>query len=139
IVGPDEDRPRLLRAYGKACGGEFAFVMRPSEGRAVLVHVTKAGAKFWKAAASADSPLTPSIDVSPGDAIAMIKVEQKAVPKEGPTTLRGRWTGAVRCDDAGKPTIELVRKLAAYGTLTITSAGEAGWSWSFDRVAKWFG
>jgi len=206
FVGPIEDQPRLIRAYGRACDGEFALVMRPSEARAVLVLITKKdGAFMWRsgaepeddglvhakalvlrerrtrlrietgehagasflpyeevpshvehgelvdvafnpddqfahvqaAGAGGDAPLRPETPIEPADAVKLVKVEQKAVPKAGPITLRGRWTGYLYCDD-GKPRVELRRKLATYGTLTITSHMERGWSWSFERAAKWF-
>ena len=205
FVGPIEDQPRLIRAYGRACDGEFALVMRPSEGRAVLVLITKKdGAFLWRSGGGADdglvhaaatvlrdgrtklrvetgehagvtfhpyedlpatvahgelvdvafhpddqfahvqgagtggdAPLRPETPIEAADAVKLVKVEQKAVPKAGPITLRGRWTGYLYCDD-GVPKVELRRRLATYGTLTITSHMERGWSWSFERAAKWF-
>ena len=59
------------------------------------------------------------------------------VPKAGPTTLLGRWTSTMTCD-AGQPCVELRRKLATYGTLTVTSHPTTGWAWSFERAEKWF-
>jgi hypothetical protein len=56
IVGTIEDRPRLIRAYGRACQGEFALVMRPRERKAVLVHLTKQGGRAWR------SGEIPSVD-----------------------------------------------------------------------------
>ena len=205
FVGPIEDQPRLIRAYGRACDGEFALVMRPHEGRAVLVLITKKdGAFIWRsgeagddglvhakatvlrdgqtklrietgahagvsfrpyeavpasvahgelvdvafapddqfahlrgAGVGGDAPLRPEAPIDPADAVKLVKVEQKAVPKAGPTTLRGRWTGTLSCD-GGKPVVELRRKLATYGTLTVTSHLDAGWAWSFERSEKWF-
>jgi len=201
FVGPIEDQPRLIRAYGRACDGEFALVMRPTEGRAVLVLITKKdGAFMWRSEDAGDrepvkatvlrdgqtrlriesgrhagSVVTPSpelptsayhgeivevvlsedgqlAEVRPGvgdtlqkpdtpisaaDAVKLIKVEQKALPKAGPTTLRGRWTGVLQCDD-GAPRMELKRKLSTYGTLWVRSDPGVGWSWSFERTEKWF-
>ncbi len=58
IVGADEDTPRLVRAYGRACDGEFGLVLRPPEGRGVLVLVTKKdGAFLWRSGDSAASGL----------------------------------------------------------------------------------
>lgn len=51
ITGKLEDRPRLLRAYGKIPGGEVALVLRPTAYGGVLVHVTKDGATQWSAGA----------------------------------------------------------------------------------------
>lgn len=206
FVGPIEDQPRLIRAYGRACDGEFAMVMRPSEARAVLVLITKKdGAFVWRsdagaaedglvhatatvlrdgqtklridtgehkgaafrphedlassvahgdvvevafepddqfahvvgAGAGGDALLRPETPISAADAVALIKSEQKKVPNAGPTTLRGRWTGYLHCE-GGKPRVELKRRLATYGTLTVSSHMGAGWSWSFERTEKWF-
>jgi len=206
FVGPIEDQPRLIRAYGRACDGEFALVMRPSEGRAVLVLITKSdGAFVWRSGAETeddglvhakatvlrdgrtklrietgdhagvsflpyedlsasvghgelvevafapddqfahvrdagsggDAPLRPETPITAREAVALIKAEQKNVPKSGPTTLRGRWTGTLSCED-GQPRVELRRKLATYGTLTVSSHMGSGWSWSFERSDKWF-
>ena len=49
IVGADEDVPRVMLAYGHACGGEVAFVMRPRDNTALLIHqVKKQPAKVWR-------------------------------------------------------------------------------------------
>ena len=40
--------------------------------------------------------------------------------------------------DAGTPRVELVRKLAAYGTLRVVSDPTAGWTWTVERTEKWF-
>ncbi len=139
FVNAAEDVPRLVRAYGRACQGEFAMVLRPAEERGVLVLVRKEGATFWRSgdAAHTDAPAMPESAVSPKDAVTLIKTEQKAVPKPGPITLRGQWSGHLHCD-AGTPRVELVRKLAAYGVLTITSSPKDGWTWSVARAEKWF-
>ena len=139
FVGPIEDQPRVIRAYGRACAGEFALVMRPGETRCVLVLVTKKdGAFVWRSSGGSDAPQRPDTPITEADAVTLIKVEQQAVPKAGPTTLRGRWTGTLACDD-GQPRVELQRKLATYGTLTVASDPATGWSWSFTRAEKWFG
>ena len=206
FVNAAEDVPRLVRAYGRACQGEFALVLRPPEQRGVLVLVRKDGATFWRsgeapaadarrraqarvqrgtdgslrlvaltggergvawvpydahglvdgqevtmaytpddqfahvvdahAPAHSDAPGLPANAVASKDAVALIKTEQKATPKPGPITLKGQWSGWLHCD-AGTPRVELVRKLAAYGVLTIVSSPE-GWSWSVARTEKWF-
>jgi hypothetical protein len=206
FVNAAEDVPRLVRAYGRACQGEFALVMRPPEQRGVLVLVRKDGATFWRSGeapatdtrrrvpaevvrahdgslrlspltvgsggatwlpyepaglrvgqrvtmafdpddqfahvvtdtprAHGDAPGVPSSAVNAKDAVALIRTEQKAVPKPGPITLKGQWSGYLHCD-GGTPRVELVRKLAAYGVLTITSSPE-GWTWSVARTEKWF-
>ena len=139
FVGPIEDQPRVIRAYGRACAGEFALVMRPGEARCALVLVTKKeGAFLWRSSGGSDAPQRPDTPITEADAVKLIKVEQQAVPKAGPTTLRGRWTGTLACDE-GQPRVELQRKLATYGTLTVASDPSTGWSWSFTRAEKWFG
>jgi hypothetical protein len=137
IVGPIEDQPRLIRAYGKACGGEAALVLRPTEGRGVLVLVSKEGSWKWEPGSEGDSPLRPSEEITAKDAVKLVKDLQKSPPQAGPTTLRGRWSGVLICDN-GQPQVELKRKLAAYGTLWIRSNREQGWSWSFERGEKWY-
>jgi hypothetical protein len=206
FVNAAEDVPRLVRAYGRACQGEFALVLRPPEQRGVLVLVRKEGATFWRSGeapapdtrrrakarvqrvqdgslrlvaltggergvawvpyepqglvdgqevtmaydpddqfahvvvdrtpAHSDAPGVPASAVSAKDAVTLIKTEQKATPKPGPITIRGQWSGWLHCD-SGTPRVELVRKLAAYGVLTIISTPE-GWSWSVARTEKWF-
>ena len=137
IVGPIEDQPRLLRAYGKACGGEAAMVLRPTEGRGVLVLVSKEGSWKWEAEGESDSPTRPTTELTAAQAVKLVKDYQKKPPEAGPTTLRGRWSGVLICDE-GQPKVELKRKLAAYGTLWITSEREQGWAWRFERSPKWF-
>jgi len=141
IVGAAEAVPRVIRANGRACDGEFGLVMRPPEPKAVLVLVQKDGnAAFWKGdqGDKSDSPLKPILTTTPADAVAQIKSAQKSPPKVGPVTLRGRWTGYLYCE-GGQPRVELKRKLATYGTLWVFSNGTDGWAWTFERAAKWFG
>ncbi len=136
LVNAAEDVPRLVRAYGRACDGEFALVLRPPEERGVLVLVTKKdGAKFWRSG-EGDAPAAPVATIDAKDAVALVKTEQKAVPKPGPITLRGQWSGWMHCD-GGAPRVELVRKLAAYGVLRIVSSA-TGWTWTVERTEKWF-
>jgi len=138
LVNAAEDVPRLVRAYGRACDGEFALVLRPREQRGVLVLVTKKdGARMWRSGeGEADAPGMPDAAIAPADAVKLVKVEQKALPTVGPITLRGQWSGTLRCD-GGQPRVELRRKLAAYGTLALVSSPE-GWTWTVERSEKWF-
>jgi hypothetical protein len=135
FVNAAEDVPRLIRAYGRACFGEFALVLRPSERRGVMVRLTKEGAWSWRAG-EGDAPVLPAAGLEPKEAVALVKTEQKAVPKPGPITLRGQWAGWLHCED-GVPRVELTRKLAAYGLLRVTST-TAGWTWTVERIGKWF-
>ncbi len=142
FVNAAEDVPRLARAYGRACDGEFALVLRPAEERGVLVLMRKQdGARFWRAPSApnetSDAPAMPSWPIEPAEAVTLVKTEQRAVPKAGPITLRGNWRGYLHCD-GGQPRVELFRKLAAYGTLRIVSAPGVGWSWTVERTEKWF-
>jgi hypothetical protein len=135
FVNAAEDVPRLIRAYGRACFGEFALVLRPTERRGVMVRLTKEGAWSWRAGES-DAPVLPEAALDPKDAVALVKTEQKAVRKPGPITLRGQWSGYLHCED-GLPRVELIRKLAAYGLLRLTSS-TAGWTWTVERTERWF-
>ncbi|MCK6530997.1 hypothetical protein L6R50_26705 [Myxococcota bacterium] len=138
IVGSGEDRPRLIRAYGRACGGEFALVLRPDNARGVLVHIPKGGeaARFWKGE-GADAPDVPGFTITPAEAVALVRTEQKAVPKAGPTLLRGTWRGHMLCDDE-RPRVLLERRIATYGTLRLESRPGEGWRWAFSRAERWF-
>ena len=142
FVNAAEDVPRLARAYGRACDGEFALVLRPAEERGLLVLMRKQdGARFWRAPSAptetSDAPAMPSWSIEPAEAVTLVKTEQRAVPKAGPITLRGNWRGYLHCD-GGQPRVELFRKLAAYGTLRIVSAPGVGWTWTVERTEKWF-
>jgi hypothetical protein len=138
MLGADEDVPRLARAYGRACDGEFGLVMRPIERSAVLVLVHKDGsAHSWKADEQ-DALSVPTTETTAAAAVAEVKQAQKDPPKPGSLTLRGRWTGYLYCE-GGQPRIELKRKLATYGTLWVFCTPGQGWSWTFERAGKWFG
>jgi hypothetical protein len=132
-----EDVPGLIRAYGRACNGEFALVLRPPETRGVLVLVRKKeGALFWRGDGR-DHPGVPDASIAAADAVALVKTERRALARARPITLRGQWAGWLHCD-AGTPRVELVRKLAAYGTLRVVSDPTAGWTWTVERTEKWF-
>jgi hypothetical protein len=135
LVNAAEDVPRLVRAYGRACFGEFALVLRPSERRGVMVRLNKEGAWTWRAG-EGDAPALPELALAPKEAVDLVKAEQKALPGPGPITLRGQWSGHLHCED-GVPRVELVRKLAAYGILRVVSSG-TGWTWTVERAEKWF-
>jgi hypothetical protein len=135
FVNAAEDVPRLIRAYGRACFGEFALVLRPAEHRGVMVRLTKEGAWSWRAGES-DAPVLPEAVIDAKDAVTLVKTEQKAVRKPGPITLRGQWSGYLHCED-GVPRVELTRKLATYGLLRLTSSA-MGWTWTVERTEKWF-
>ena len=137
LVNAAEDVPRLVRAYGRACDGEFALVLRPPEGRGALVLVKKKeGAWSWRSG-EGDAPRVPTHALTAAEAVALVKAEQKALPKPGPITLRGQWSGHLECD-GGVPRVELVRKLAAYGVLRVVSDPDKGWIWRVERTEKWF-
>jgi hypothetical protein len=135
FVNAAEDIPRQIRAYGKACHGEFGLVLRPTEQRGALVLIGKDGARFWRSQGT-DAPSMPEGSLDTKDAVALVKTEQKAMPEAGPITLKGQWSGWMHCDN-GTPRVEITRKLAAYGVLTITSSPK-GWTWAVTRTEKWF-
>ncbi len=219
LVNAAEDVPRLIRAYGRACDGEFALVMRPRERRSVLVLMTKRdGARVWRSGdlpiddgheraqaeveraedgqlrlrvldgphagvrfrpydvnrrlgsgtrsslyqavgstvlidfvpddqlahvvASGDervfdAPAPPQAPIAPDEAVKQVKAEQRKTGRAGPITLRGQWSGYLYCD-GGEPRVELRRKLATYGVLTLVSNPDTGWTWTVERTEKWF-
>ncbi|MDP2307145.1 MAG: hypothetical protein Q8P18_14060 [Pseudomonadota bacterium] len=138
VVGADEDVPRLLLTYGRGCGGEVAFAMRPRDNVALHVHqVKKAPAKVWRTDLGLAPSHAPELDVPPADAVAEIKRVKAGLPPAGPATLRGKWSGFLFCDD-GTPSVRLERKVAAYGTLKLASKADGRWTATFDRAGKWF-
>lgn len=137
IVGPIEDQPRLLRAHGRIPGGELAMVLRPGGVSGLVVRVSRSDGVFiWEAGSDGDSPQLPAETITLEEAVSKVKTAQESEPPEGPTTLRGRWSGTLTVDDRAL-VIELKRKIAAYGTLWVTSSA-SGWSWRFERASKWF-
>ena len=66
------------------------------------------------------------------------RVDEWFRPHAAPTpTLRGRWIGTLIIAPDGAVSVELKRRIASYGVLTLTS-GEDGWGWSFHRLQKWY-
>ena len=153
IVGADDDVPRLLLVYGKGCGGEVAFVLRPRDGEGVLVHQVKGQpAAVWVSnlaqlpegvrpsnagKLNADGPQKPAWAVGSNEAVSLIKRLKASPPKGGPATLRGSWKGELRCNDM-RPTVHLQRKVATYGTLHVESDSSGRWTALFERGEKWF-
>ena len=138
IVGSDEDVPRVMLAYGRGCGGEVAFVMRPRDNTALLVHqVKKEPAKVWRTDLGLAPSHAPELDTAPADAVAEIRKMKASPPPAGPATLRGLWKGTLLCND-GTPSVVLERRVASYGTLHVTSTPDGRWTASFERAEKWF-
>jgi hypothetical protein len=138
ILGNTEDVPRMIRGYGRLVSGEVAIVLRPTERKALLVRLaTPDEALVWEADGAADYLQAPDRVVPAAEAVKLAKAAQKPAPAKGSVTLRGTWTGMYVCSD-GQPRIQLKRKLAAYGTLFLTSSPEGGWEWEFQRSGKWF-
>jgi hypothetical protein len=138
VLGADEDVPRLLLAYGRGCGGEVAFVMRPRDNTALLVHqVKKEPAKVWRTDLGLAPSHAPELDTDPTAAVGEIKRMKANPPPSGPATLKGKWAGTLICD-GGQPRMLLERKVAAYGTLRLTSGADGRWTATFERAAKWF-
>ena len=138
IVGADEDVPRVMLAYGHACGGEVAFVMRPRDNTALLIHqVKKQPAKVWRTDLGLAPSHPPELDAAPADAVAEIRKMKSNPPPAGPATLRGTWKGTLFCTD-GKPSVRLERRVASYGTLHLASTPDGRWTATFERAQKWF-
>ena len=85
IVTPTEDLPRVVRAYRRTRAGEQALVLRPVEGRALVVDLPRSGSpKVWRSWAP---------DRPPG-----VASQATVLRDEGPVQLRvesGALTGAV--------------------------------------------
>ncbi|MFN7143688.1 MAG: hypothetical protein ACK4YP_07935, partial [Myxococcota bacterium] len=138
IIGADEDVPRLVLAYGRGCGGEVAFAMRPRDNTALLVHqVKKQPAKVWRTDLGLAPWHAPELDADPAAAVAELRKLKASPPPAGPATLKGKWAGVLLCDD-GTPRVTLERKVASYGTLKLTSKPDGRWTATFDRAGKWF-
>jgi hypothetical protein len=138
IVGADEDVPRLLLAYGHACGGEVALVVRPRDNTALLVHqVKKQPAKVWRTDLGLAPSHAPELDAAPADAVAEIRRMKASPPPAGPATLKGKWAGHLSCED-GTPRMGLERKVASYGVLQLASKPDGRWTATFVRAGKWF-
>ncbi len=138
IVGADEDVPRVLLAYGRGCGGEVAFVMRPRDNTALLVHqVKRQPAKVWRTDLGLAPSHAPELDADPTSAVAELRKLKSGPPPAGPATLKGKWAGLLLCTD-GTPSIVLERRVASYGTLKLTSKADGRWLATFERAEKWF-
>jgi hypothetical protein len=138
IVGADEDVPRVLLAYGRGCGGEVAFVMRPRDNTALLVHqVKRQPAKVWRTDLGLAPSHAPELDADPTAAVAELRKLKSGPPPAGPATLKGKWAGLLFCTD-GTPSITLERRVASYGTLKLTSKADGRWIATFERAEKWF-
>ncbi len=153
IEGADEDVPRLLLVYGKGCGGEVAFVLRPRDGEGLLVHQMKGQpAQVWVSNLAqlpegvrpsnagklqTDGPQKPAWAVGSKEAVALVKRLKANAPKAGPATLRGTWKGTLSCVDL-RPVVHLERKVASYGVLHIDSDSSGRWTALFERAEKWF-
>lgn len=138
VTGADEDVPRLLLAYGRACGGEVAFVMRPRDNTALLIHqVKKAPAKVWRTDLGLAPSHPPELDADPAAAVAELKRMKGNPSGAGPATIKGKWAGHLHCDN-GTPRVTLERKVVSYGVLRLTSRPDGRWAATFERMGKWF-
>lgn len=138
VIGADEDVPRVLLAYGRGCGGEVAFAMRPRDNTALLVHqVKKAPARVWRTDLGLAPSHAPELDTDPAAAVAELRRMKASPPPAGPATLKGKWAGHLFCDD-GTPRVVLERRVASYGTLKLASKADGRWTATFDRAGKWF-
>ncbi len=139
IDDPAEDVPRLITGGGKACGGEWGLVLRPTEGRGVLVLAGAANVAMWQGSETDDTVAMPTTATALKTALAELRGLRKGVPrKPGPISLRGRWMGAMTCAEDG-PRVTFERKVAAYAKLTITAAPEhPGWAWTLERLERWY-
>ena len=139
IDDPAEDVPRLITGGGRACGGEWGLVLRPTEARGMLILAGKEGVWAWKADGAGDAVAMPRAAMELAAAVSALKDARKGIGrKPGPITLRGRWKGSITCGEDG-PRLVLERKVAPYARLQVEASPEAaGWAWTLDREARWF-
>ncbi len=136
ILGADEDVPRGIFGAGKACGGDVAVLLKPTEGVAFLGHIHRGQALVWEASKAGDAPKAPSTSQSRQAALARLGELRAAFPEEGPASLRSLWSGVLVCQD-GQPYVQLQRKVANYATLSVQSSG-GKWTAKVVREARWF-
>lgn len=131
IRGALEDIPSVLSASGKLGGKDVDYLQR-RDGPGILCVIEAKQARLWttqgaKAPGALGSPMTIK------DAADAYKAVQ-GNPDKGPETLKGRWAGKLTTDH----TVVLVRKVASYGELEVTSQN-GRWVACFRRDARWFG
>lgn len=141
IVGAAEQVPRLLTAYGKAEGREWALVLRPTEGQGAFVLVGQEHARVWQAKGGDAPNLDDSAARPIPEAVALVKGLQKQPPAAEPVHLKGEWKGALVIEE-GKARVELTRKLSAYVEVRVSTqtfpSGEARWDVQVQRQETWF-
>lgn len=134
------DHPSQLTAWGRVRGGEVALVLRADTGQGMLVHRTggkKPESRVWRCDGPVlEAPNAPVDVLAEAPALSRFK-KLMGSPEAGPVTMRGQWTGVLEWTE-GAPVIELWRKLSTYGKLWVRSQPGLGWSWRFEREAKWF-
>jgi hypothetical protein len=164
INHPNEDRPRLFTAKGRAFGGQFLFAMRTVVGgpqhdgqtvQGILLHVPKRPRKargektapphvarmhLQTDVKGLRGPLRPRVDIDPRDGQRLARQVAQRLGRRGPTAMKGTWRGWLLCDERAGPRLHLERKLGSYLKLSLYSApGDGGWVWKLERSEKWFG
>ncbi|MFT5680567.1 MAG: hypothetical protein ACI8RZ_001473 [Myxococcota bacterium] len=139
IVGAGEDYPRLLTGYRSFRGGvQVALAMRPMDKRILLSVSQKDGTAALLHAVGQDGATWPTGDSTTAEVSKLLKAAQQKLPKAGPIVMRGQWRAKLYTDiEAQTVRVVLVRKIASYGTLTITGT-RGGWTFRFERAARWF-
>ena len=82
IDDPAEDVPRLITGGGKACGGEWGLVLRPTEGRGVLVLAGAANVAMWQGSETDDTVAMPKMTTVLKTALAELRGLRKGVPRK---------------------------------------------------------
>ncbi len=136
FVGANEDVPRLIRAYGQACDGEFGLVLRPTQKRGLLVLIKGQQATVWTSA-KGEAPARPEAPTTASSAVNQVRGSQDDLPPDGPITLRGQWAGYLVCD-GGTPRVMLQRNIASYAILHVESQPGEGWAYLVERKDAWF-
>ena len=99
IDDPAEDVPRLITGGGKACGGEWGLVLRPTEARGVLVLAGKEGTWAWQGDEQRDAVAMPRQAVELAAGVSTLREARKGIaqkPGPGrPTQRCRRYSGSV--------------------------------------------
>lgn len=137
VVVPEEDIPRVIKGYFKVGKCEGVLVLRPHEGQSLLV-LTQEGRAWTWVGLSSDIPQHAQTPAAIEEATKLATESQKELAPKGPVSLRVSWSAQLEYEN-GHPKVTLIRKIASYGTLIVTSDPFAGeWKWKVERKQVWY-